>query len=304
MDAGLSPARQARARLRHELRTLTYVTLDQANGGVVRNLSHEGIGVQAVGALRAQQPVRVRFELRNPRVRVEARGEVAWATFSGQCGIRLVDVSPRMMRQIDEWIFGDLLEGASLHAERAGSMFAGNMFAGKTIAGKTFAAAAGGWSGGGAAEQDDGLTGDALMSDGLMVSAAPVKIIELPLRPDPLLPDPSQSAHVPVISETAAQAPAELDWLSQPLSGRALNWTINTLVVVAAWLLFALVFLSVTRELPARPLAIAGLAAVLVAALYLGFFQWFGGASPGARLARLVGLDEDEDEEAAEDRFR
>ena len=112
MEAGLSPARQARAKHRHELRTLTYVTLDQANGGIVRNLSHEGIGVQAVAALRPQQQLRVRFELRTPRVRVEARGEVTWATFSGQCGIRFLDLSPRMTRQINEWIFGNLLEGS------------------------------------------------------------------------------------------------------------------------------------------------------------------------------------------------
>jgi len=73
MEAGLSPARQARAKHRHELRTLTYVTLDQANGGIVRNLNHEGIAVQAVAAVRPRQQLRVRFELRYPRVRVEKK---------------------------------------------------------------------------------------------------------------------------------------------------------------------------------------------------------------------------------------
>ena len=123
MEAGISPARQARSKHRHDLRTLTYVTLDQSNGGIVRNLNHEGIGVQAVGALRPLQQVRVRFELRHPRLRVESRGEVTWATLSGQCGIRFVDRSPRMTRQINEWIFGNLLEGIPLYAEKAGLMF-------------------------------------------------------------------------------------------------------------------------------------------------------------------------------------
>jgi len=157
MNAGLSPApaRQARAKHRTKLRTLTYVTLDQANGGIVRNLSHEGIAVQAVAALRPRQEVRVRFELRYPRLRVEARGEVTWATVSGQCGIRFLDVSPRMTRQINEWIFGNLLEGASLHSERAGSMFASSALSSPE-------------------------------EDGLMVSAAPLKVIELPVQADPL----------------------------------------------------------------------------------------------------------------------
>jgi hypothetical protein len=255
MEAGLSPARQARAKHRHELHTLTYVTLDQANGGIVRNINHEGIGVQAVAAVRPRQLLRVRFELRNPRVRVEARGEVTWSTLSGQCGIRFLDLSPRMTRQINEWIFGNLLEGVSLHAERAGFMFG-----------------------------DGGL-----FDDGLMVSAMPLKVIELQARADSS-------------SEFALRA-SELDWLSRPLSGRSLVWTINVLVMVAAWLLFALVFLSVTREAPARPMAMVGGAVILVAALYWGFFRAFGGTSPGARLARLAGCDVEEDE-ARDARFR
>jgi len=263
MDAGTSPARQARAKHRHELRTLTYVTLDQANGGIVRNLSHEGIGVQAVAAPPPRQQVRVRFELRDPRLRVEARGEVTWSTLSGQCGIRFLDLSPRMTRQINEWILGDLLEGASLHADRAGTMFA--------------------------------VHATAEEQDGLMVSAAPLKVIELPVRVDPVQPAPPRDS-------AAVPPPAQLDWLSQPLSGRSLAWTINTLVVVAAVLLFGLVFLAVTREPPSRPFAMVGVGAAMVAALYWGFMQIFGGSSPGARLARLVGCDLEEEE--ADARFR
>jgi hypothetical protein len=271
MDAELSPARQARAKHRHELRTLTYVTLDQSNGGIVRNLSHEGIGVQAVAAVRPRQQVRVRFELRYPRLRVEARGEVAWATFSGQCGIRFLDMSPRTTRQINEWIFGNLLEGIPLHAERAASIFASSPSVLPVPD---------------AAEEEDGL----------MVSAVPLKIIELPVRPEP---DVDRED-----AETVPQAPVPLDWLSQPLSGRSLIWTINTLVLVAALLLVALVFLSVTREPPRWPLAMFGGAAIFVAALYWGFFEIFGGSSPGARLARMVGCDLEEEEEARGSRFR
>jgi hypothetical protein len=46
-----------------------------------------------------------------------------------------------------------------------------------------------------------------------------------------------------------------------------------------------------------------GVGTVVVAALYWGFFQIFGGSSPGARLARLVGCDLEEDE-PADARFR
>ena len=282
MDAGLSAARKARTQHRHELRTLTYVTLDQANGGIVRNLSDEGIGVQVVAAVRPRQQLSVRFELRDPRLRVEAQGEVVWATSSGQCGIQFLGLSPRTIRLINEWIFGDLLEGASLHSDPKWFMFSeASVVRSKPdgVSGET--------SGG---EEDDGL----------MISAAPLKVIELPApreKPEPALDR---------ASETVANDSSELDWLSQPLSGRGLAWTVNTLVVAAALLLFVLVFLSVTREAPRWPLAMTGGAALFVAGMYWGFFQLFGGGSLGERLARMSGSnDEDEEEEEERDsRFR
>lgn len=269
MDAGLSTARQSRVQYRHELRTLTYVTIDQANGGIVRNLTHDGIGVQAVAAVRPRQQVRVRFELRYPRLRVEARGEVTWSTFSGQCGIRLLDMPPRLTRQIDEWIFGNLLEGASFPAQSSSPMFE--------------------------RPAEDRVEED----DGLLLSSGARKIIELPARPE--LAMASATVAEDDSDSLLREVPSELDWLSQPLSGRGLAWTVNSLVVVAALLLFATIFLSVTHEAPAHPwqLMLGGVAAV--GGLYWGFFKCVGGASPGARLAKLAEPDREEEELA---RFR
>jgi hypothetical protein len=270
-----------RAQHRHELRSLTYVTLDQANGGIVRNLTHDGIGVQVVAALRPQQQLRVRFELRYPRLRVETRGEVMWATFSGQCGIRFLDLPDRTGRQINEWILGNLLEGGALHSNESESMFAAPALASteSTEAGAALAEA----------EKDDGL----------LVSSTPVTVIPLPQRAAAVAP----ALLAADAGEIDAQIPIELDWFSQPLSGRGLAWTINTLAVLAGMLLFALVFLSVTREAPRWPWALAVGDAILVVLLYWGFFHMFGGSSLGTRLARLA-ESTSEDEEGRAIRFR
>lgn len=266
MQTGVTTARQMRARHRHELRTLTYVTLDQANGGIVRNLTHDGIGAQVVAAVRPRQILRVRFELRYPRLRVEARGEVMWATFSGQCGIRFLDLSPRLSRQIDEWIFGNLLEGVELHEQSIAA--SGPALAGARV------------------PIDLSQTGQ---NDGLTISGTAVKVIELPARSEP--PRTASRSADFLFEEPPPSTRDELDWLSRPLSKRGLTWTVNSLVIVAGLLLFALVFLFVTRELPKWPLPLMGGAAVCVAVLYWGFFRFFGGASPGTRLARLAGYD-------------
>lgn len=256
MDAGTSPARQTRIKHRHELRTLTYVTLDQANGGIVRNLSRDGIGVQAVAAVRPLQELRVRFELRYPKLRVEARGQVLWSTFSGQCGIRFLDLSPALSREIQRWIFGNLLEGAALHMDRA-------MFAAPALG-----------------------ECDPTEEDGLLTSATPVKVIDLPALPDPFK---RQS----VDDVWAEENSAALDWLLQAFSGSGLAWALNALALAAGLLLFAVVFLSVAQETPTWPVVVAGTA--LVPTMYWGFFHVFGGSSLGTRLARLTESEEEEE---------
>ena len=278
MDAGITTARQTRTQYRHELHTLTYVTLDQANGGIVRNMNGQGIGVQAVAAPRPEQQVRLRFELRNPRVRIEARGEVMWSTSTGQCGIRFMDLPSAVRRQINEWLFADLLEGASLHLHKIGPIFTEPELHPEL--------------------QSAGLASGALEDDGLLISPASLKSIALPARRDPMS----------ILMEEAAwkvgESASAWDWLSHPLSGRRLAWAINTLVVLAGWLLFTLVFLAVTHEVPPWPLPTVVVGALTVGAMYWAFFRIFGGASLGARLARLSASDEDDDEDDRDARFR
>jgi hypothetical protein len=249
---------------------LIYVTLDEANGGIIRNLSHSGIAVQAATALQPGRKLQVRFELRGPRVMVALRAEVIWGTDSGQCGIRFIDVPPRMATQIDEWIFGSLLASSSL---RPDSDPTNDRFPS------------------GADEEED-------EADGLTISAAPVKVIQLPLR---LQRPTAHYAGDAVLGPEEARV--ESDWLSQPLSGRRLIWVINALALVAALLLFGLVFLSVTQEPLPRPWIMCAAVAVLVGGLFWGFFRVFGG-SPGTRLARLMEPNGKNDGQEADTRFR
>lgn len=290
MPAGPSPTREQRRRRRHELRTLTYVTLDQANGGIVRNLTQDGITVHAVTAVRPRQQLRVRFELRYPRLRVDTRGEVVWSTFSGRCGIRFLEMSPQIARQIDQWIFGNLLEGLSLPTEREQPIFA--------------AAAA--------AAAPAMAPRPIPPLEELEPAVTPIKPYVPPQARVDVVPIPTVS-EIPV-SDTVEEGelvpqpnpnsfPLELDWLFQPLSGKSLAWTVNALIVFAALLLFVIVFLSVAGEAPKWPATMVSGAAIVVAGLYWIFFKMFGGASLGVRLARLAEAN-DEEEEPEDDRFR
>jgi len=285
MHAASTSARRARAAHRQDLHTLTYVTLDEANGGIVRNLNHEGVAIHAVGALRLQQRVRVRFELRHPRVKIDAKGEVVWADASGQCGIRFLDLSPEAVRQINEWMLGDLLDSIP---SRSNAIF-------------------------GAAP------GAQTPDEGLLLSPGSRKVIQLQperagaqpvsLNFDEKVDETNLAGRIDTKGDLGAFARTrpELDWLSRPISGRQMAWTLNSLIVLAAMLLFSLVFLAVTQDLPRWPLDLeAGFAAaIFVIAFYWIFFRLLGGSSLGVRLARLAESDAGGDREARESaRFR
>ena len=109
--AAESAADQPRVYYRHPISSLIYVTLDEGNGGIIRNLSQGGAAIQAVGPLRLNQSVRLRFDLLNPRARLDIRGEVAWANPGGQAGVRFVELTPQAKSQLNDWIFATLLRG-------------------------------------------------------------------------------------------------------------------------------------------------------------------------------------------------
>jgi hypothetical protein len=286
-------APRGRSHYRHELGTLTYVTLYEANSeqgngqetnvGVIRNLNHRGAFVRLVAPVSPRQRLRMRFELKGPRVRVETHVEVTWTGSSGQCGVCFVDLPARTCQQINEWIFANLL--------------------------------------GAAARESD-------PEDGLIVSASPRPAIQLgmvsakreshqeqqepqaPVVPQPRTPPPREQhrpekvngqLHAVPSARTSAVSPhyssvrlpetaAQNSWLSQPLSGRTLAWLVDSLVMIAALLFFALIFVAIAHELPPWPLTLALVlgAAVFVGLAYWILFEFWGGASLGVRLAETT----------------
>ncbi len=91
---------------------LVYVTVDQANGGIIRDVSGSGVAVQAIAPLQVNQLVRLRFELSSPRLRVETAGRVAWADSMGQAGLQFLALPRNSHRQLKEWLFIQLLATA------------------------------------------------------------------------------------------------------------------------------------------------------------------------------------------------
>jgi hypothetical protein len=111
--------RPQRCHYRHPVQRLTYLSLDQSNGGIIRNLGEAGIAIQAVAPLCANQQIFIRFDLGNPRVHVEATGRVAWADTAGQAGLEFLALPQRSRRLLKEWMFIQLLATAQQATEES-----------------------------------------------------------------------------------------------------------------------------------------------------------------------------------------
>lgn|SRR5215470_11420744 len=105
------PGSNQRLHYRHPIHSLVYVTLEHGNGGIIRNLSEDGAAIQAVAPLHSHQSLRMRFDLLSPKAHVDVHAKVAWANSSGQAGLCFLDLNPTSRRQLNEWIFVNLLRG-------------------------------------------------------------------------------------------------------------------------------------------------------------------------------------------------
>jgi hypothetical protein len=316
-------APRARSHYRHELQTLTYVTLfeasvDHANGqeanvGVMRNLNHRGAQIRLVAPVRPQQRLRLRFELKSPRVRVETHVEVTWTGSSGQCGVCFVDLPARTCHEINEWIFANLLDKAARQPD-----------------------------------QEDGLILSAPARPAIQLEPGAPRLeprhvphqsrvdrptidrptVDQPTLVRPTLDQPYEdwrqkrspgagispvrglpvgSSPTSVAALPASKTRVQTDWLSQPLSGRTLAWLVDSLVMIAALLFFALIFVAIAHELPPWPLTLALVlgAAVFVGLAYWILFEFCGGASLGVRLAEATSGKKRREDNAKEiNRFR
>jgi TonB family protein len=111
------------------IRTLAYVDLDGGNGGLILNISEDGLAVQAAQVLVESAFPEMRFRLTGSDTWIQTAGKVIWQGASRkEAGIQFVNLSEENRRLIREWISSQLDSSAvpgeptaGATAENAGS---------------------------------------------------------------------------------------------------------------------------------------------------------------------------------------
>src|SRR5208282_1686314 len=96
-----------RDRRQHSRRTnpLTFIELDDSNGGIVLNISEGGLAMAAVAVLVGEYLPRIRFQLPESARWLETSGRIVWLTGSKkEAGIQFDDLAEEDANLIRQWI--------------------------------------------------------------------------------------------------------------------------------------------------------------------------------------------------------
>ena len=108
------PPQERRGQARQPLSALAYLDIGADNGGIVLNVSEDGLALQAVGRLDEKTDVNLRIQLPQCDKRIEIVARVVWLSESNrQAGVRFLSMSAEARTEINKWIESQNALGSS-----------------------------------------------------------------------------------------------------------------------------------------------------------------------------------------------
>ena len=99
-----NPAIERRHSLRHKVNTPAFASFDGVTGGMILDLSEEGMSMQTMAPLEEHSRVPLQISLGEPAVYLETTGYVAWADALGRAGVRFTDLPEEARGRLREWL--------------------------------------------------------------------------------------------------------------------------------------------------------------------------------------------------------
>jgi len=94
---------ERRTCLRHEVHGPVFASFDGVTGGMILDLSEQGLSMQTASPLEADQRLELRLDLPNSGA-LETTGYVAWADALGRAGVRFSELPLEARQRLDQWL--------------------------------------------------------------------------------------------------------------------------------------------------------------------------------------------------------
>jgi hypothetical protein len=95
---------ERRGCLRHKVRGPIFASFDGVTGGMILDLSEQGLSMQTVVPLEADRFVQLRLDLPDSDTHLETTGYIAWADALGRAGVRFSDLPVEARQRLNDWL--------------------------------------------------------------------------------------------------------------------------------------------------------------------------------------------------------
>jgi hypothetical protein len=95
---------ERRSCLRHKVNGPVFASFDGVTGGMILDLSEQGLSMQTVIPLEAARRLHMRLDLPDSNAQLETTGYIAWADALGRAGVRFSDLPMDARQRLDQWL--------------------------------------------------------------------------------------------------------------------------------------------------------------------------------------------------------
>ena len=95
---------ERRSCLRHKVHGPVFASFDGVTGGMILDLSEQGLSMQTVVPMDANRKLQLRLDLPESDAPVETTGYIAWADALGRAGVRFSDLPEDARLRLDQWL--------------------------------------------------------------------------------------------------------------------------------------------------------------------------------------------------------
>ncbi len=93
-----------RSCLRHKVHGPIFASFDGVTGGMILDLSEQGLSMQTVVPLEADRQFQISLDLPDSNTHLETTGYIAWADALGRAGVRFSELPVEARQRLDEWL--------------------------------------------------------------------------------------------------------------------------------------------------------------------------------------------------------
>jgi putative methionine-R-sulfoxide reductase with GAF domain len=95
---------ERRTCLRQMVHAPAFASFDGVTGGMILDLSEQGLAMQAGTRLERERRVRMRLDLTEPTAQLETTGYIAWADALGRAGVRFSELPEEARQRLNDWL--------------------------------------------------------------------------------------------------------------------------------------------------------------------------------------------------------